>query len=175
MMMMMLMMMMLIHCDACAPRCEYTLPDSVSHDHCHTTVSRQTHQAQLKEPEPDSTVTSLSTLASLAVAVHVQVSRHGPSSAHNSRSDWELQASEDQSTQHRGLVLDEIGVRALGAVEPVGFLVGPRLWRIRSWVLNLGSFAIFAYVRYVYEVHDEGRGRCEEDIAARVSVCLLVH
>lgn len=63
------------------------------------------------------------------------------------------------------MVLGEVGVGALRAVEAVGFGVGARGGRVRRWVGDLGGFAVRARVDAVEEVEDEGRG-CGEDYVA---------
>jgi hypothetical protein len=65
------------------------------------------------------------------------------------------------------LILDVVGMSALGAIKPVSFFVGARGRCVCSGVLDCRGFAIFAYVYGVPGVEKEGRCCGEKDVAAR--------
>lgn len=65
------------------------------------------------------------------------------------------------------MILDVVGMSALGAIEPVGFFVGARGRCVCSGVLDCRGFAIFACVYGVPGVEEEGRRCGEKNVAAR--------
>lgn len=63
------------------------------------------------------------------------------------------------------MALREVCVSALGAVEAVRCVVCSGGGRVGSWVVDFGSSPVLACVDGVDEVHDEGAGCCEDDVA----------
>lgn len=63
------------------------------------------------------------------------------------------------------MVLGEVCVRSLRAVELVGGIIGARGRRVGCWVCYLGSLALRTSVQGVRGIDKEGRGCGEEDVA----------
>jgi hypothetical protein len=119
-----------------------------------------------------SLVPPLPALISPRIPRHVQVPPKGPSEAHARSYQREAQARYQQRRQRRGVVLGEVGVSALRAVELERLGVGALWWRVGRWVRYLGGLAHAAGIEGVKDVDDEGGGRGEDDIA--VGSCVLV-
>lgn len=101
-------------------------------------------------------VSSLAPIVSPGVAGHIQVASQRPSEAHDGRGYREAQASNQQGRDHGRLVLGEVCVGALSAVELVGGIVGARGRCVRCWVRYLGRSALPTSVDRVCGVDEEG-------------------
>lgn len=140
----------------------------VPQNHLHPRPNSKSRQPSLAEPEPTPNIPPLPSV-SLAIPTHVQVPTHAPSRAHHRRSNREPQSRNQQCADGRGLVLGEIGVGTLRAVELVGGVVGAAGGRVGCWVVDFGGFAEFASVDAVVGVQEEGAGCCEDYVAGEES------
>ena len=150
----------------------FSQPTSLLQNHHNPIVHRHEYQPVVEQLVEETLVPPLAAFVAPRVARHVEVSPHGPAEAHDGGRNGEAQASDQHRGQCRGLVLGEVGVRALRAVELVRRGVGARAGCVGCWVTNLGEFALGTGVQAVDRVDEEGGGGGEEDVAER-AVCML--
>lgn len=92
---------------------------SISKYHLHTSITRHPHQRKLKKPERNPLNPSLPPCPRLTRTITNHIHRPGqrpPEPAHRRR-DREGQASDEKRDHGGGVVLGEVGMRALRAVE----------------------------------------------------------
>jgi hypothetical protein len=140
-------------------------PNSLAQNHHDPIKPSQDRQSHLEQEEANALISPLAVGIPARVARHVQISAYGPAGAHDGGREREAQAGQQQRRQHRRLVLDVVGVGALGAVEAVRGGVGARRGRVRGRVRDARGFAGGARVEAVDGVEEEGRGGGEEDVA----------
>jgi len=138
-------------------------------NHLYTSADRHAEQPKHSQVVAGSHIAALARTLGIttAVAHHVHVSRNTPQGAAHSSWDGVSQAGDQKGGEDRWLVLDVVCMRALGAVEQVGFLIDLSLLltRVGVGVGDAGRLAVFASVEAVDNVEDEGGGRCEQDVA----------
>ena len=97
---------------------------SLLQDHHNPTIPRHQHQSHLEQLEEGPLVPPLSPRIPPRIPRHVQIPPEGPSDSHHRGRDREAQARQQQGRQRRRLMLKEVGVRALRAVELERLRVG---------------------------------------------------
>jgi len=139
-------------------------------DKLDTNPSTSQNQSQLRKPECWSTllVSSLSSWQSLTITHHVCESAQAPYSAHDTSSPRVVQSSNQDRRYGLGLVLDEIRMCSLRAVEAERLVIGAFGGCVCRWVGYLCQLAVFACVGRVNCSEPEG-GCCCEDGVARIS------
>lgn len=99
---------------------------------------------------------ALTTNVTPRIPLHIKESEDGPEGAHAGRRDGVPQACDQQCCQGGGLVLDELGVAALRAVESHGLLILALGGGVGRWVVYFCRFAQCACVEGMGHVHEEG-------------------
>jgi hypothetical protein len=97
----------------------------------------------------------------------VEHARNGPAGTENSRGNRVAQTRDQESTQEGDLVLCEVGMRTLGAVELVGLgiLLSEFIGGVRDRVLEATSLAGLAGEDNVEGVDEEGGCSGNENVA----------
>ena len=93
-------------------------------NHLDSIPRRQTIQARLEKHVRNALIAALPALRPITIPHHVKVSTHRPPCPHHGRCDRKFQACQKERAKHGWLVLNEVCVRTLGAVEEIGFFVG---------------------------------------------------
>lgn len=141
----------------------------LSADHINTNLNGKTEEAELSQPAKRTSQASISirTPFWLGISNHKDISIHNPSSTKSSSSNRILQSGNQHGSNNGRLVLEIVGVSALGTVESEGLWIlgcdlGGGVW---GWVGDTRGLALGAGVETVDEGEDEGGGGGEEDVA----------
>lgn len=130
------------------------------------------HELQNRVGEEGSDGTDHASLGALAggIAQSIDNSRDGPAGADGGSGDGVAQAGNQESSKERGLVLGEVGVGTLGAVELIGLgvLIGLLVTGVRDGILEAAGLAVLAGELDVEGVDEEGGCRNHEDEAVLV-------
>jgi hypothetical protein len=85
-----------------------------------------------------------------------------------------LESSEQHGCYSWWLIFDEVGMRSLGTIKPVGIFVSPISWCVRSRIWAFRLLAVIAGVDGMVAIEKEGRGRGEKHPSANSLVTLFL-
>jgi hypothetical protein len=146
------------------------------HDHIKSHLRRHANPSNLHEPEKGTSTSGIPSISTLLIRVRVTSRIHAPAQqpnrAHGRAGHGVLEPRHRHARQHDGVVLEEVAVGSLGAVEQVhGLLLvrgggGHGLLRgIGVGVGNAGVSSEGGYACAVPEGHDVGGCAGKDDVA----------